>query len=707
MLRLNRLPFLLLACCFYFSGIAQTTNCTADFNYLVTVDNAVNFIARDTIGIRHRWSFGDGTPVFISENSTVSHHYAQAGKYEVKHFVENPAANCRDSVVKIITLQTSDSSGGCLLSVNFHYRKDSIDCKKIYFSNMHGIATGDIHFTWSFGDGSTSHDSTPVHAYAQPGKYYVCLVAETGNNCRRQYCDSVIAGCETACNIAVKYEYTKDSLDCKKIHFISHPVPTVPNLQFIWNFGDGTVSHDINPVHSYAQPGKYYVCLVTEAGTNCRRQYCDSVIAGCETACNIAVKYEYTKDSLDCKKIHFISHAIPAVPNLQFIWNFGDGTVSHDINPVHSYAQPGKYYVCLVTEAGSNCRRQYCDSVSVNCETGCTIYVKYQHNSDSLDCKKVHFINQSIAASSATHFAWSFGDGTISRDINPVHVYDHPGRYFVCLVAETGSNCRKEYCDSLTVNCAVACNTTARFETRHDAKQWNLVYFNNVSRPVNNVWQTYWSYGDSTSSRDYNSLHNYPAPGLYQVCLKVLGIDKCVSSYCDTVRVVKPLDCNTKALFYHDSSSKNLIVGFEALYQYNNAVYFWDFGDGTAGPGKHTSHVYAKPGHYKVCLTVKTDGCSVTHCEEIAVNAENGSGRVMLFPNPAVNTVSLELTLNTAGPVLIRLMDSNGGVKAVYHKNGLAGSNRFSLPVDKLSQGIYLVEIKTDKDVSFSRFIKG
>ena len=94
MLRLNRLPFLLLACCFYFSGIAQTTNCTADFNYLVTVDNAVNFIARDTIGIRHRWSFGDGTPVFISENSTVSHHYAQAGKYEVKHFVENPAANC-------------------------------------------------------------------------------------------------------------------------------------------------------------------------------------------------------------------------------------------------------------------------------------------------------------------------------------------------------------------------------------------------------------------------------------------------------------------------------------------------------------------------------------------------------------------------------------------------------------------------------------
>jgi len=706
MLRLNRLPFLLLACCVYFSGIAQTPNCTADFSYTVSVDNTVNFIARDTVATRHRWSFGDGTPVFISENGIASHHYAQSGKYEVKQFIENPAANCKDSVVKVITLPASDSTGVCILSVNFHYRKDSIDCKKIYFSNTYSSTTGNVHFTWSFGDGSTSHDAQPVHAYAQPGKYYVCLVAETGTNCRKEYCDSVIANCETACNIAIKYEYAKDSLDCKKIHFISHISSPVLNIQYSWNFGDGTDSHDINPVHVYAQAGKYRVCLVTEAGTNCRKEYCDSVIANCETACAIAIKYEYTKDSLDCKKIRFISHVTPPVSNIQYVWNFGDGTSSHDINPVHVYAQSGKYYVCLVIESGNNCRRQYCDSVRVNCETECNTYVKYQHSNDTSDCKKIHFINQSIAASSATHFVWNFGDGTLSHDINPVHVYEHPGRYLVCLVAETGSNCRKEYCDSLTVNCAVVCSTIARFETRHDTKQWNLIYFGNVTKPAGNVWQTYWSYGDGTSSRDYNSFHEYTSPGLYQVCLKVIGLDKCISSYCDTVRIIKPINCDTKALFYHDSS-KNLIAVFEALYKYNNAVYFWDFGDGSASLGKYVSHVYAKPGHYKVCLTVKTDGCSVTHCEEIVVNGENGSGRIMLFPNPAVNTVSLEVTLSTAGPVLIRLMDSNGGVKAVYNKSGLAGSNRFSLPVENLSQGIYLVEIKTNKNVSFSRFVKG
>jgi PKD repeat protein len=610
-----------MGCCPYFSGIAQTPVCTAEFTYSVTVNNTVNFIAKDTIGIRHHWLFGDGEPATVSTNASVSHHYSQPGKYEVKHFIENTNAGCRDSVVKVVSVPVSDSSGGCTLTTNFHYRKDSIDCRKIFFAASYDPAAGNIQFAWNFGDGGTSHDIAPVHTYAQPGKYYVCLVIESGNNCRKEFCDSVIANCETACNIAVKYEYAKDSVDCKRIHFTSQPVPVVANIHFSWNFGDGTVSHDANPVHAYAQPGNYYVCLVSETG--------------------------------------------------------------------------------------SNCRREFCDSIRVNCETVCSIYVKYQHRNDSMNCKKIQFVNQSVAASSAVHFTWNFGDGTISHDINPAHVYDHPGRYFVCLVAEAGNNCRKEYCDSLSVNCPVSCNTIARFEPRHDKNQWNLIYFNNVSGPVSNVWQTYWSYGDGSSSRDYNSFHEYTSAGLYQVCLKVISLDKCTSSYCDTVRVVKPVNCDNKALFYHDSSSKNLIVNFEALYQNSKGVYYWDFGDGTAGPGKHASHAYMKAGHYKVCLTVKDDSCAATHCEEITVNPESNSGRIMLFPNPAVNTVSLVVRLDASGQVSIRLLDGNGGVKANYQKNGLAGSNTFSLPVEKLSQGIYLVEIKTSNGVTFSRFVKG
>ena len=45
----------------------------------------------------------------------------------------------------------------------------------------------------------------------------------------------------------------------------------------LWDFGDGGTSPDAYPIHNYASPGNYVVCLtVGLAGTNCFDTYCDS-----------------------------------------------------------------------------------------------------------------------------------------------------------------------------------------------------------------------------------------------------------------------------------------------------------------------------------------------------------------------------------------------------------------------------------------------
>jgi PKD repeat protein len=45
----------------------------------------------------------------------------------------------------------------------------------------------------------------------------------------------------------------------------------------LWDFGDGTTSTDPYPVHQYASPGNYILCLtVGVPGTNCYDTYCDS-----------------------------------------------------------------------------------------------------------------------------------------------------------------------------------------------------------------------------------------------------------------------------------------------------------------------------------------------------------------------------------------------------------------------------------------------
>jgi PKD repeat protein len=49
----------------------------------------------------------------------------------------------------------------------------------------------------------------------------------------------------------------------------------------------------------------------------------------------------------------------------------------------------------------------------------------------------IYFTNTSSRADS---YRWSFGDGTVSSDMNPVHSYDLPGTYLVTLEAFQGSN---------------------------------------------------------------------------------------------------------------------------------------------------------------------------------------------------------------------------------------------------------------------------
>ncbi|HSC37519.1 MAG TPA: PKD domain-containing protein, partial [Chitinophagaceae bacterium] len=191
---------------------AQT--CSAAFTWSLGSNKTVGFYAADSIGLANRWVFGDGSQQ-TTTGFAITHAYAQPGQYEVRHYTERPGTGCHDSLVKIITIP-ADS---CSITARFGYWKDTFDCKKIHFINYSAPISANAHYSWKFGDGSTSTDGNPVHAYAQAGKYYVCLVSEAGANCRASYCDSVIVRCSDSCAIQPYFNWTADSAAVNKIHF--------------------------------------------------------------------------------------------------------------------------------------------------------------------------------------------------------------------------------------------------------------------------------------------------------------------------------------------------------------------------------------------------------------------------------------------------------------------------------------------------------
>jgi hypothetical protein len=52
--------------------------------------------------------------------------------------------------------------------------------------------------------------------------------------------------------------------------------------------------------------------------------------------------------------------------NMQFAWDFGDGTTSTEPFPTHTYPGTGPYSLCLTILDAQGCSDTYCDSISVN-----------------------------------------------------------------------------------------------------------------------------------------------------------------------------------------------------------------------------------------------------------------------------------------------------------------------------------------------------
>jgi len=119
------------------------------------------------------WDFGDNS---TSGLQNPSHTYTKAGTYNVSLTISNGCGNdteTKNNYITVLALPEADFIGsppsGCApLTVDFT-----------------DLSTGNITSrSWTFGDGGTSADKNPSHAYTIPGTYTVSLTVsnDCGNN---------------------------------------------------------------------------------------------------------------------------------------------------------------------------------------------------------------------------------------------------------------------------------------------------------------------------------------------------------------------------------------------------------------------------------------------------------------------------------------------------------------------------------------------
>jgi hypothetical protein len=132
---------------------------------------------------------------------------------------------------------------------------------------------------------------------------------------------------------------------------------------------------------------------------------------------------------------------------------------------------------------------------------------------------------------------------------------------------------------------------------------------------------------------------------------------------------------------------------------HNGAHYLWSFGDGdTSTTAGSIAHTYASHGIYTVKLIV----CDSCGCDSITrvvnVNATgileiSGLTDISLYPNPAANSCTIDMTVVENMDVIISLNDIIGTVIQADKWQLHTGSNKHNIDLSGVASGMYEVTI--------------
>jgi gliding motility-associated-like protein len=469
---------------------------------------------------------------------------------------------------------------GCVpLTVNF----------KDLSSGLGGLPTV---YDWDLGNGTIANIPNPTTTYFSSGTYPVRLTITNANGVstetKLQYItvsDKPIVDF-TASSLSGCFPFPTNFTD------LTNPVSGT-NAAWEWDFGDGLVSTDQNPQHTYTVASNYSVTLKVTNSEGCF---------------NVATKPNYLLVTsgfamgfthsvpASCKAPETITftNTTTGAGTISYKWEFGDGGIDFNANPSHTYNSTGPFNVRLIANSNLGCIDTLDVPASVTLKQILTTF-----NGPTNLCKGIAGSFSNTSPTPALTSFWDFGDGTTSPGPNASKAWASSGNYNVRLV-NTYASCKDSLIKVITIDPPPSPSFSAVDSFNCIAPF--TVNFTNAGI----AGATYnWDFGDGTTA-SFNTptppQHTYTALGNYTVKLFVVGANGCTDSLIKNqfIRIGRPtITLKGAAKGCTPVSFSPTIVSSP---QNVTSNYLWDFGDGTTSTTTTPTHLYTIPGRYTVKL---------------------------------------------------------------------------------------------------------
>lgn len=369
-----------------------------------TVLDVINFSTNATA---YFWDFGDGT------SSTLvmpQHNYGAESAYTLTLY----AINGCDTSVAVQTVTTL-----LLPEALFAVQQDAVHCGSAQVSFLNGSVGTGLFYNWLFpgGSPSASAGANPVVTYANSGVYSAILVASNAAGSDTSTMQVVV---NVVDSLAGAFTYTDLTGGVFQFSNLS-----LSSADWLWDFGDGTLSAEFDPLHQYFFEGDYVVTLlVWNVCDTLQIQQMVTWLAPPQAGMVVA-------DTVyACQTAQVFLNNTSTGSGLQYQWFFPGGTPGSSVqtNPLVTYPATGDYQATLIA-SNSNAADTLVRSFNIQ-------VLDFPMADFSASTPVNGLVQFQNLSQQATYYTWDFGDGSGNvYTIDAAHVYTQSGMFVVTLVA--------------------------------------------------------------------------------------------------------------------------------------------------------------------------------------------------------------------------------------------------------------------------------